>query len=419
MLEGAKVESSSLEFLKRLLDTPGPSGFEAAVARVWREEAERFADRVTADVSGNSFATVNEGGSPRVMLAGHIDEIGLMITHIDDDGFLYVDGIGGWDPQVLVGQRIRILGKDGHVLGVVGKKPIHLMKGDEKEKASKLTDLWVDIGVRGRDAVLRRGIRVGDPAVIDAGVVELGEGLIASRAIDNRIGAFVVLEALRLLSQDRPRAEVTAVATAQGALVLSDGASSRPVPGTETSARIPEGGLLEQELPRPAFASTSRLVLREPDIGTALRIAAAIDAEFGAGTAQVEDPGAVALNPPGGTSLPEFLARIGELRVTPDRRPQIVIDARDGTVVAGGALRVGSAVVSHAGMTLTIGGAQGGAYLDGDGGALTGAIRVDAGATVQEVAAALHAVGAAPQEIAAIFESLQRIGALAATVVSR
>lgn len=215
LLEGAKVESSSLEFLKRLLDTPGPSGFEAAVARVWREEAERFADRVTADVSGNSFATVNEGGSPRVMLAGHIDEIGLMITHIDDDGFLYVDGIGGWDPQVLVGQRIRILGKDGHVLGVVGKKPIHLMKGDEKEKASKLTDLWVDIGVRGRDAVLRRGIRVGDPAVIDAGVVELGEGLIASRAIDNRIGAFVVLEALRLLSQDRPRAEVTAVATAQ------------------------------------------------------------------------------------------------------------------------------------------------------------------------------------------------------------
>jgi len=228
LLEGAKVESSSLEFLKRLLDTPGPSGFEAAVARVWREEAERFADRVTADVSGNSFATVNEGGSPRVMLAGHIDEIGLMITHIDDDGFLYVDGIGGWDPQVLVGQRIRILGKDGHVLGVVGKKPIHLMKGDEKEKASKLTDLWVDIGVRGRDAVLRRGIRVGDPAVIDAGVVELGEGLIASRAIDNRIGAFVVLEALRLLSQDRPRAEVTAVATAAG------GGS-----GTRAGARAP------------------------------------------------------------------------------------------------------------------------------------------------------------------------------------
>jgi len=211
-----------------------------------------------------------------------------------------------------------------------------------------------------------------------------------------------------------------AVATAQGALVLSDGASSRPVPGTETSARIPEGGLLELELPRPAFASTSRLVLRDPDIGTALRIAAAIDAEFGEGTAQVEDPGAVALRAPDQASLPAFLARVGELRITPERRPQIIIDARDGTVVAGADLRVGAAVVSHAGMTLTIGGGQASAYLDGaDGGAPPGGIRLDAGATVQEVAAALHAVGAAPQEIAAIFESLQRIGALAATVVSR
>ncbi len=211
-----------------------------------------------------------------------------------------------------------------------------------------------------------------------------------------------------------------AAATAQGALVLSDGIAARPVPGTETSARIPDGGLLELELPRPAFANTSRLVLRDPDIGTALRIAAAIDAEFGEGTAQVEDPGAVALHAPAQSSFPVFLARVGELRITPERRPQIIIDARDGTVVAGGDLRVGGAVVSHAGMTLTIGGGQAGPYLDGvDGGAVPGGIRLDAGATVQEVAAALHAVGAVPQEIAAIFESLHRIGALATTVVSR
>ncbi len=161
-------------------------------------------------------------------------------------------------------------------------------------------------------------------------------------------------------------------------------------------------------------------MLRDPDIGTALRIAAAIDAEFGEGTAQVEDPGAVALHAPEQSSFPVFLARVGELRITPERRPQIIIDARDGTVVAGGDLRVGGAVVSHAGMTLTIGGGQAGPYLDGvDGGAVPGGIRLDAGATVQEVAAALHAVGAVPQEIAAIFESLHRIGALATTVVSR
>ncbi|MBW3554974.1 MAG: M42 family peptidase, partial [Gemmatimonadetes bacterium] len=131
------MDVTSLEFLKRLLDTPGPSGFEARVARVWREEAESFATDVTVDVTGNSSATINAGGSPSVMLAGHIDEIGLMLTHIDEQGFLYFEGIGGWDPQVLVGQRIRLLSRNGDVLGVVGKKPIHLIKGDEKEKASK------------------------------------------------------------------------------------------------------------------------------------------------------------------------------------------------------------------------------------------------------------------------------------------
>lgn len=205
----------TVDFLKRLLDTPGPSGFEAAAARVWREEASRFAERVDVDVSGNSYATVGVGGAPRVMLAGHVDEIGVMITHVDEDGLLYLDGIGGWDPQVLVGQRVRILTRSGEVIGVIGKKPIHLMKPDEREKASKLSDLWIDIGTRGRDAVLARGVRVGDPAVIDARLVELDDDLIASRSIDNRIGAYVVLEALRLLAESPGRAETTAVATTQ------------------------------------------------------------------------------------------------------------------------------------------------------------------------------------------------------------
>ncbi|MBI4546227.1 MAG: M42 family metallopeptidase [Gemmatimonadetes bacterium] len=220
------MDEHSVEFLKRLLNTPGPSGFEAAVARVWREEAATFADRVEADVSGNSMATLGNNGALRVMLAGHIDEIGLMVTHIDDDGFLYVDGIGGWDAQVLVGQRVLLLCKDGGVRGVIGKKPVHAQKNEEKEKASKLSDLWVDVGIKGRDAVLRKGVRVGDPAVIDAEAVDLSDGLIASRAVDNRIGAFVVLEALRLLSQDRPTAQVTAVATAQEEISYHGGGAS-------------------------------------------------------------------------------------------------------------------------------------------------------------------------------------------------
>ncbi len=209
------MDVTSVEFLTRLLDAPGPSGFESRPARVWRAEAEGIADEVSGDVSGNSLATLNPGGSPRVMLAGHIDEIGLMVTHIDEEGYLYFEGIGGWDPQVLVGQRVKLLSKGADVIGVVGKKPIHLIKGDEKDKASKIEDLWIDIGAADRDAVKRRGVRVGDPAVIAAPLVELDEDLIASRAIDNRIGAFVVLEALRLLAADRPEASVTAVATTQ------------------------------------------------------------------------------------------------------------------------------------------------------------------------------------------------------------
>jgi putative aminopeptidase FrvX len=223
------VEERSLAFLRRLLDTPGPSGFEAAAAKVWRDEAEPFADSVSADVSGNSTAILNGDGRPRVMLAGHIDEIGVMVTHIDEEGFLYFSGIGGWDPQVLVGQRIRLLTKRGPIIGVVGKKPIHLMKSDEREKASKMTDLWIDVGAADRAAVASKGVRIGDPGVIDSSFVDLGGGLIASRSIDNRIGAYVVLEALRLLAQDRPTASVAAVATAQEEIGYSGG-------GARTSA---------------------------------------------------------------------------------------------------------------------------------------------------------------------------------------
>jgi endoglucanase len=210
------MEDNAFDFLKDLLDAAAPSGFETAAARVWRARAETFADDVRVDVAGNSYARTGSDGAPRIMLAGHVDEIGLMITHVDEDGFLYVDGIGGWDPQVLVGQRIRFLTRKGDVVGVVGKKPIHLIKAEEKEKAVKLTDLWVDIGAANRDEATERGVRVGDPGIVDTRMVELGNRLIASRAVDNRIGAFVVLEVLRALSEgDRPAAEVTAVATTQ------------------------------------------------------------------------------------------------------------------------------------------------------------------------------------------------------------
>jgi putative aminopeptidase FrvX len=216
--------SDRVEFLQALLDEPGPSGFELRPARVWRKEAARWADRVWADVHGNSLAVLGEDRRPRVMLAGHMDEIGLQVTHIDEKGFLYVDGIGGWDSQVLVGQRVRVLGRDGDVPGVIGKKPIHLMKPDDRKKVTEIRDLWVDVGASSRDEVGGLGVRVGDPAVLGSGFVRLAGDRIASRAIDNRVGAYVVLEALRLLSEDpAPHAGVAAVATAQEEIGYSGG----------------------------------------------------------------------------------------------------------------------------------------------------------------------------------------------------
>ena len=212
----------SLGFLKKLLDTPGPSSFEAAPARAWRSEAERLADEVDADVGGNSFATLNPNGKPRLMLAGHIDEIGIMITHIDDEGYLSFDTIGGWDHQVFVGQRVILLGRQGTVTGVVGKRAIHLMEREDREKVSKVEDLWIDVGAGNRGEAEAR-LRIGDPGVLAAGVLEFPNGRLVSRCIDNRIGAFVILEALRMLSKARPKASVTAVATTREEIAATGG----------------------------------------------------------------------------------------------------------------------------------------------------------------------------------------------------
>src|SRR5512141_801793 len=207
------IKEDALQFLKKLLDTPGPSGFDGAPAKVWRQEAEKFA-KVRADVTGNSIAEVNPEGSPTIMLAGHIDEIGVIVTYIDDEGYAYISPIGGWDPQVLVAQRLRFLGRDGDVFGVVGKKPIHLMKTEDRDKASKMTDLWVDIGEKNKEEAQKQ-LSIGEPGVIDSRTMEFPNGIIVSRSIDDRIGAFVVLEALKRYAENPGSAHVVAVATTQ------------------------------------------------------------------------------------------------------------------------------------------------------------------------------------------------------------
>jgi flagellar P-ring protein precursor FlgI len=201
-------------------------------------------------------------------------------------------------------------------------------------------------------------------------------------------------------------------ATAQGPILMSEGGAARGLATVETTGRIPSGGLLAADLPRPDFTGISRLLLREPNLGTAARIAEAINRQVGPGIAAVEDPGAIALRLPEGADHANLLMSIGELRVSPDRRAQIIIDGRDGTVVAGGDLVVGEAVVSHGVMTLTVGSTLPETGAPGD-------VRVAPGASVQDVAAALHAVAAPPTTIAAVFESLRSIGAIAAEVIVR
>jgi len=221
------VRPESLAFLKRLLDTPGPSAFEAAPARVWREQAGTIADAVDVDVTGNSWATL-EGVAPRVMLAGHMDEIGIMVSHVDDDGFLSFEPIGGWDSQVFVGQRIVLMGRGGAVDGVVGKKAIHIMEKEEREKVSRIEDLWIDIGAASRTEALGR-VRIGDPGVLASRVLEFPNGRLVSRSIDNRIGSFIVLEALRLLAEGtRTGSSVTAVATSREE-ISATGGGARPL----------------------------------------------------------------------------------------------------------------------------------------------------------------------------------------------
>jgi endoglucanase len=232
------VTIQSVGFLKKLLDTAGPSGFEQAPGRVWREEVGKFANDVRVDVHGNSVASLNGKGKPRVMLTGHIDEIGIQITHIDEDGFLYFSGIGGWDSQVLVGQRLLILSREGPVHGVVGKKAVHQLKKEDLDRVTKVIDLWIDIGATTYDEAAKR-VRIGDPGVIDSRVEEYPNGRIVSRSLDNRIGAFVAAEALRRLAAQRPKhAAVFSVASTREEIAWTGSGARTSAVGIEPDVAL-------------------------------------------------------------------------------------------------------------------------------------------------------------------------------------
>jgi putative aminopeptidase FrvX len=188
------------ETLNSLLTAAGPSGYEQAPAAVFRDAAAAFAE-VTYDSVGSTVARVPGTANGRSLaIVGHIDEIGLIVHHIDDDGYLWFTGVGGWDPVILVGQRVEIATRNGPVLGVVGKRPIHLLRDEDRKQAPKLKDLHIDIGAANGDEA-RSLVRVGDVAVIAAEPVALPNNRYISRSLDNRIGCYVALETARLVAE--------------------------------------------------------------------------------------------------------------------------------------------------------------------------------------------------------------------------
>ncbi|HEX3433271.1 MAG TPA: M20/M25/M40 family metallo-hydrolase [Solirubrobacteraceae bacterium] len=196
--------SKTPQVLLDLLAARGPSGYESAPAGVWREAAAAFA-QVSTDVVGTPLALVApkhgfESAARRLLVMGHIDEIGVIVTHIDDSGYLWFRGVGGWDAQILVGQRLTIDTREGPIVGVVGKKPIHLLRDEEAKKVADIRDMHIDVGARDGEQA-RSLVRIGDVAVIDAQPAELPNGRLVSRALDNRLGSYVALQAARIVAE--------------------------------------------------------------------------------------------------------------------------------------------------------------------------------------------------------------------------
>jgi putative aminopeptidase FrvX len=206
------MRPESLEFLKTLVNTPSPSGSELRGQRVWMDYAKQFADETWSDAYGNCVAVLNKGGSPRIMLAGHADEIAMTVNFITKEGFIHVRKVGGVDPAIMRAQRVVIHAKKGSVKGVIGNVAPHLTKQEGERKVPKIEELFIDIGVSSR-AEAEKVIRVGDYITLDDQFEVLRDDVATARAFDNRIGTFAVIETLRLLKETEGpfNAEIIAV----------------------------------------------------------------------------------------------------------------------------------------------------------------------------------------------------------------
>ncbi len=219
------LRGKSLAFLEQLLQCSGPSGFEEETAGVFRSYLADFCDEVYTDVMGNTTGVLNPGADFKVMLAGHYDEIGFQIVYINDEGLIYFRPNGGIDKLTVPGSEVDILTDNGRVAGVIGKKPIHMLKPKERDSAVELTDMWIDIGVDSKEAA-EALVKVGDPVAFKSNFARLGDYRIKSKGMDDKIGAFVVAEVLRTLSKKSLNVAVYGVGTVQEELGLRGATTS-------------------------------------------------------------------------------------------------------------------------------------------------------------------------------------------------
>lgn len=213
------MEAKPLEFFESVLEMPSPSGYEGPVRKLVADYLRDVADETRIDVHGNLIAVKNAGAPMRLMLAGHCDQIGMIVQHIDDDGFLYVQPIGGWDPIQLVGQRMTVWTSDGPIPGVIARKPIHLLSDEEKKQVPKVKDLWLDIGAKDKSDA-QSAVRIGDAVTPELAHRRLRNERLVSPGMDDKTGMWVVVEALRRADRAKLRCALYAVATVQEELGL-------------------------------------------------------------------------------------------------------------------------------------------------------------------------------------------------------
>lgn len=219
------MHENSFEFLKKLLTTPSPSGYEQRIQEVVRGWAKPLADEVRTDLHGNVIAVLNPNGSPRIMLAGHCDQLALMVQHIDSDGFLYVQPMGGWDMQILLGQRLTVWTKTGPIAGVVSRKAPHILTAEERKKIPEFVDIWVDIGAKDR-AEAEGLVALGDTITAVLSCEMLRNEMITSPGLDDKVGVWTIMETLRLLKGQTLQAAVFCVSTVQEEIGLRGATTS-------------------------------------------------------------------------------------------------------------------------------------------------------------------------------------------------